>query len=219
VFAKKLEAVFWQDLYAIKSRHSPWYERTTANLWVGFLKLAREYNVPMNINTLRMIRVSMLADTIALRLDPTIDHYREYRKYLKGAGKRARKRLRKRLQETFSDTEMISWEQGLQTFSGLMYRLQRNVDSTFVQYAKLQGKAAFGLTTVSSAILFVVVATGGILIANGTYIHLVPGAEYMGPWDALVERILPSGIYQGFLALVFLATVRRLLFRLGDKDR
>jgi ubiquinone biosynthesis protein len=219
VFAKKLEAVFWQDLYAIKSRHSPWYERTTANLWVGFLKLAREYNVPMNINTLRMIRVSMLADTIALRLDPTIDHYREYRKYLKGAGKRARKRLRKRLQETFSDTEMISWEQGLQTFSGLMYRLQRNVDSTFVQYAKLQGKAAFGLTTVSSAILFVVVATGLILIVNGTYAHLVPGAVSIGPWDALIQRILPSGIYQGFLALVFLATVRRLLFRLGDKDR
>ena len=62
VFSKKLESVFWQDLYAIKSRHSPWYERTTANLWVGFLKLAREYNVTMNINTLRMIRVTMLAE-------------------------------------------------------------------------------------------------------------------------------------------------------------
>jgi ubiquinone biosynthesis protein len=219
VFAKKLEAVFWQDLYAIKSRHSPWYERTTANLWVGFLKLAREYNVPMNINTLRMIRVSMLADTIALRLDPTIDHYREYRKYLKGAGKRARKRLRKRLRDTFSDTEMISWEQALQTFSGLMYRLQRNVDSTFVQYAKLQGKAAFGLTTVSGAILFVVVATGVILIGVGTYTHLAPGAVARGPWEALIRYVLPSGVYQAFLALVFLTTVRRLLFRLGDKDR
>jgi ubiquinone biosynthesis protein len=219
VFAKKLEAVFWADLYAIKSRHSQWYERTTANLWIGFLKLAREYNVPSNINTLRMIRASMLADTIALRLDPSIDHYREYRKYLKGAGRRARKRLRKRLQDTFSDTEMVSWEQALQTFSGLMYRLQRNVDSTFVQYAKLQGKAAFGLTTVFSSILFGVVATGIILIGVGTYNHLVPGAAPKGPWDGFVEYVLPSGIYQGFLALVFLATVRRLLFRLGDKDR
>ncbi|HEV8663723.1 MAG TPA: hypothetical protein VGT06_11375, partial [Candidatus Methylomirabilis sp.] len=219
VFAKKLESVFWQDLYAIKSRHSPWYERTTANLWIGFLKLAREYNVPMNINTLRMIRVSMLADTIALRLDPTIDHYREYRKYLRGAGKRARKRLRKRLQDTFSDTEMISWEQALQTFSGLMYRLQRNVDSTFVQYAKLQGKAAFGLTTVFGGVLFSVVATGVILIGVGTYTHLVPGATPRGPWEALIEHVLPSGFFQAFLALVFLATTRRLLFRLGDKDR
>jgi ubiquinone biosynthesis protein len=219
VFAKKLEAVFWQDLYAIKSRHSPWYERTTANLWIGFLRLAREYNVPMNINTLRMIRVSMLADTMALRLDPTIDHYREYRTYLKGAGRRARKRLRKRLRDTFSDTEMISWEQALQTASGLMYRLQRNVDSTFVQYAKLQGKAAFGLTTVFGALLFGFVSTGVVLIVAGAWGNLVPGAVPRGPWDLLVNHILPNGFFQIFLAVVFLGTVRRLLFRLGDKDR
>jgi hypothetical protein len=163
--------------------------------------------------------VTMLADTIALRLDPTIDHYREYRKYLKGAGRRARKRLRKRVRDTFSDTEMISWEQALQTFSGLMYRLQRNVDSTFVQYAKLQGKAAFGLTTIFSGLLLGFVSTGLILIAVGTYTRVVPGLTPRGPWELLVEHVFPSGWYQAYLAIIFLGTVRRLLFRLGDKDR
>jgi hypothetical protein len=57
------------------------------------------------------------------------------------------------------------------------------------------------------------------MIGVGTYNHLLPGAAPKGPWDGFVEYVLPSGLYQGFLALVFLATVRRLLFRLGDKDR
>ena len=42
-FSKRLEVIFWQDLYAFKSKHAEWWERTSAKIWIGFLALAREY--------------------------------------------------------------------------------------------------------------------------------------------------------------------------------
>jgi hypothetical protein len=48
-FSKKLEAVFWRDLYAFKSHHSQWWERTSATTWISFLNLAREFEIPMNL--------------------------------------------------------------------------------------------------------------------------------------------------------------------------
>jgi predicted unusual protein kinase regulating ubiquinone biosynthesis (AarF/ABC1/UbiB family) len=219
VFTKKLEAVFWQDLYAIKSKHSQWYERTTANLWIGFLRLAREYNVSLNINTLRMIRVSMLADTVALRLDGSIDHYKEYRKYLKGAGRRARQRLKKDLREAFGDTEMVQWEHALHAVSGIVYRLQRSLDSAFFNYAKLQSKTAYSVSTIFRALLFTFFSTGALLVVVGAYQQLVLGTPLRDPWQVLLEHLMPSVYYQIFVAIIFFVTARKLLFRLGDRER
>ena len=219
VFAKKLEAIFWQDLFAIKSKHSPWYERTTANVWVGFLRLAREYNVTLNINTLRLIRVSMLADTIALRLDGTIDHYKEYRTYLKGAGRRARKRLITRVQSLFGDEEMVQWEQGFQALSNLAYRVERGVESAYYNYAALQGKAAYSVSTIVRALLFSAFSSVGIMIAVSAYARMVAGEPAPDPWQVFLSRVWPNGIYQAFLVVTFLVTTRKQLFRLGDRER
>src|SRR6185436_11092630 len=112
-FGMRLETMFWNDLYAIKSKHSDWSERISARLWIGFLRLSREYSVPMRLNTLRMIRASMLADTIAGRLDHDTDPYREFRHYDKGAGRRAKKRVHKHLRRLLGPSKWVRVEQGI----------------------------------------------------------------------------------------------------------
>ena len=66
-FGKRVEDIFWQDLYAFRSKHAQWWERTSAKIWIRFLQLAREYQVPLNLNTLKMIRSTLLYETIAAR--------------------------------------------------------------------------------------------------------------------------------------------------------
>ena len=128
-FGKRLEAMFWNDLYAIKSKHSTWTERSTSRLWIGFLTLSREFQVPMRLNTLRMIRASMLSDTIAVRLDHDQDPYREFRYYEKGAGKRAKKRVFRRLRQLDRPRKFIGIENGIESVLKFVYQFQRTVDS------------------------------------------------------------------------------------------
>jgi ubiquinone biosynthesis protein len=217
-FRLELEELFWHDLYAIKSKHSPWYERTTANNWIAFLKLARKYHLPISLHVLRMIRVTMLSDTISLRLDGSINHYAEYRKYLKAAGKRAKKRLKERFASGIDDRTYVLLEQNLEALGGLVYRAQRAVDSSFFSYHKLQSKAAFfGVTflrTGSTILLGTGVAMGIAALAAviGEGLGQVPSGA------TLATRVAMSGWYQAFVAVVVLHAARGILSRLNQPE-
>jgi predicted unusual protein kinase regulating ubiquinone biosynthesis (AarF/ABC1/UbiB family) len=49
-----------------------WWERSTATVWLSFVDIAREHEIPVNLNSLRLIRCTLLYDTMATRLDPEI---------------------------------------------------------------------------------------------------------------------------------------------------
>ena len=128
-FALRMEFMFWNDLYAIKSKHSNWSERISSRLWMGFINLSREFQIPLRLNLLRMIRASMLTDTIAIRLDNDQDPYREFRRYEREAGWRAKRRLMKRVHRLLGPSKYIRLEQGLESTLKLVYEVQRTVDS------------------------------------------------------------------------------------------
>lgn len=140
-FVRKLEQVFWKDLFAFKSKHSEWWEKTTANLWASVLRMINEYGMKVNLNTLRMIRATMISDTLCARLHPKINHYREFRTYQKNADKRARKRLMKR----FRRFEQTRWQRTEQIANAVLtaaYRAQRFLDTPILAYAKMLSKSA-----------------------------------------------------------------------------
>jgi ubiquinone biosynthesis protein len=228
-FSKRLEAVFWQDLYAFRSKHSQWYERTSARVWISFLGLAREYNIPMNLNTLRMIRSTLLYETVAARLHSRINAYREHHKYNKEAGKRARKRVRravhKRLFEGPSQVDYLRFEQWLQMGDRFMYLFQRHLDTPPYRFSLLISKAVYAVNmAIRAAVIFVStsVAVGlGVILYEIHYLGLYGWADV-----ALFRKILevlggPSlwvRIYWFIILAVCAIQVRRVLFRFWDKE-
>ncbi len=214
-FSQRCEAVFWQDLYAARSSHSPWWERTTANVWLNFFRLSREFNVPLKLNTLRMIRGSLLTDTVALRLDPTLDHYEEYRRYLQSAGKRARKRLLEKIPRAlFGDGEWIQWEQMFEAGWSALYRTQRFLDSTAIEYSKLRGgfssfisNLVRALSTAGFAAIGATLILGSMQVASNGMLDVNLGRVFL-------EQVLVSGWFQAVVLVVLLVNIRRWWWRL-----
>lgn len=162
-FGQRMEYMFWNDLYAIKSKHSQWPERISSRLWMGFLKLSREFQVPLRLNTLRMIRASMLTDTIAARLDHRQDPYREFRRYERGAGWRAKKRLIRRIHRLLGPGKYIRLEQGLDATLKFFYQLQRTVDSlSSIRIGAIIGRAEYLGTLVLRALAWAVASAAGL---------------------------------------------------------
>jgi len=235
-FGARLEAEFWKSLYAIKSKHSDWSERITSRLWFGFLKLCQEFRIPMRLNTLRMIRASMLTDTIAGQLDPDQDPYREFRYYEKGAGKRAKKRLAKRVGNLFGPSKFIRFELGVETFLQTLFQVQRVVGSLsgirigaiitkIDDFLSLLMKhlAWIGLTaSVSTVVLWALTRRGYISKAaipfesNGTI------RQFLGLWgtDSLFGAFLKVVTSGWWLVIAFTPTVivlLRIYRRTGEK--
>src|SRR5262249_42197289 len=61
-FKKECEALYWDWLYAMKSDHAEWWEKASGVMWMKFIGLSRKYNVPVNLDTLKGLRVTFLFD-------------------------------------------------------------------------------------------------------------------------------------------------------------
>jgi predicted unusual protein kinase regulating ubiquinone biosynthesis (AarF/ABC1/UbiB family) len=221
-FALRLESMFWNDLYAIKSKHSDWSERISARLWLGFIKLSQEYRVPMRLNTLRMIRASMLADTIAARLDNDQDPYAEFRHYEKGAGKRAHKRLSKRLRKLAGPSKFIRIENGLEAGLKLVYQVQRTVDSLrSIGVIPLIGKAALAMQWVLRT-LATIAAGGGAaafyLFAREYVIYRADDGDAPHAYHHYLFEVVQTYQFSIFVMIVLAIAGRRVLSRLRDRD-
>lgn len=208
------ESVFWQDLYAYRSSHSEWWEKTSARIWMNFLRLARLRNIPMNLNTLRMIRATLLVDTLALRLDENIDQHVEYAKYEKGAGKRARKRLKKKMRDMFSVRSFIELEQIFEASRSALYRAQRSLDMPGARYSRLIGKTAYSVIASFTLVASLLGGTVAVGLSVALWRWSQGIQDRVDLWHTLVEHVLPNGLFQAAAVAGVVVYGRWVYFRL-----
>lgn len=223
-FSKRLEMVFWQDLYAFKSKHAQWWERTSAKIWIKFLELAREFHIPMNLNTLRMIRSTLLYETIAARLYNRVSAYREHRIYNKSAGKRARRRVRNKIHRWlfrgFKKEEYLAIEELMNMGNRVAYLAQRWLDTPPFRFSLLVNKFVYAVSVSLRGVLTFVFSTlaGGFGVLGYRLLTLGShGLAHLDIWGACLE-VLSYRPYQMLIGVIIFLNIRRVMFRFFDKD-
>jgi predicted unusual protein kinase regulating ubiquinone biosynthesis (AarF/ABC1/UbiB family) len=218
-FRKEFEALFWEWLHASKSTHAEWWERCTGQMWMKFIGITRRYNVPMNVDTLRLFRATFLYDSMAMRLWNDLDMNNEYITYAKERGRRARKRVRKALRRRLQDgpkfLDYVRIEDTGRFANQVANRLQYMVDSPDTRFASVLGKAAFSVSM-----------TLKVLVAGGAaHVFVVLIMRLLARWDGLdpsitdlLTTLVSSPIYQAVLGLTAVLLIRRILVRLEDVD-
>jgi hypothetical protein len=219
-FTKGLEVAYWQFLYALESKHIQWWERTSAQLWLGFVRVAREHYFTMNIHVLRMIRSCLLHDAIAARLSKKIDHVKEYQRFSKYRAKAARIRVTDRAQQQLEgglDNRIYLQIEEIMDTTGRLYRqLQRFVSTPLLKFNAMLGKSVY-----SMSILFRLL--GQIVIMTLIGLGIVYGAEWLANqytphFSSAIAQVFSSWIFHFGWVFLLIINVRTILFRLGDKD-
>jgi len=215
----EIERTLWKWYLGAWTQDGEWWERTTARLWIAMLGVTRTYQLPVNLEVLRMIRATLLYDTLACRISDRVTFKRAHRQWLKGAAKRARRRLRK---------EEVKWDRrGRQVYlmaglarstrtirrAGVWARLTSRTLS--VEFLALSRKAAhvasavlsFGLSTLW------VLMTGLILV--GVY-RWTRGHDL--DLSCLIWDTITNPVAVTLIVLFFTYAIRRILRRLSDID-
>ena len=219
-YTKKLEETYWQFIYALESKHIEWWERTSARLWLGFVGVARNYNITMNAHVLRLIRASLLYDTIAARLCPKIDHVNAYQKFSKYRAKKARQRFEtsfgRQLESGLDERLYLQVEELADTGERLFRQLQRFLSTPTTKFNAVLDKPAYALFVFFRFWGHVAIVTGltlGLsLFSRWINTGLVPGVV------ETLYQIFSSPWFQLIILFFLLINVRTLLFRLGDKE-
>ncbi len=213
---KDTEATYHNQLLAMKSKHSPWFERTTASLFIASINVTGKYRLPVPQDYLMFARASLLYDTMCARLDPHFDSYKEYKKFRTEARRKARKRarraIRERLQKGLTGGDYITMSQMLKTGNDLLFRAQRLLSTPYdfavasFTIEKWTYIVMMGVRFLTRAVAITLLGLGLMLLLGQT---LATGFQTM----------MASPIYLTVIGILLLQHIRLMMFRLGDKTR
>ncbi|MFO0724746.1 MAG: AarF/UbiB family protein [Myxococcota bacterium] len=218
-FKKEVEALYWDWLYAMKSDSSEWWEKASGVMWMKFIALSQRYAVPVNIDTLKGLRVTFLFDTIVFRLCRDIDLSEEYQRYHRRAGRRARKRLQKtwgrRLLQGPSNKDYLKIEEMLHMNEQITGRMQRYLDTPQHSFSMKIDKAYYVMVKLLQVAVFGLVVHAIAVIALNVYAWVI--GEQLSFWETFF-KVISHPLYQIIPITIAIILIRKVLARLNDYD-
>jgi ubiquinone biosynthesis protein len=221
VLTKELEACNWEMLFAFETRPSDQgrFTRTSAQQWIGLIRLARRFKIVIDFNVLRLLQGSVTYDTLAIRLHPRINIITEYRRFARYRAARARRRARRRLvKDTSRFPERRGYlrlEQLADTGESLFFRLRHALAIPRANFSSLMSKGAVivytGIQTGAQVALLAALTTAGV--ASG----FAATGRTFGVRDAFRHALTLIAFRVAAVLLLFINT-RKMLFRMDDKD-
>jgi ubiquinone biosynthesis protein len=229
-FRKELRDAWWEGFYGIKSRHAEWWERSSVFLWLKYFELIRKHQIPIPRNLVRMIRATLLYDTVAARLDHKINVFREFQKYRLDVAKRVRRDIEKcavrQLLLGPDDANFLKLQQITDVGNGLLDRVQRYLDDPEISLSYVAGKV---YSAFRALVRMMLLGGATALVAGVVAIIFKFSSTSKSVWTQVTNATdaLPGN--NNFLKTVFslwllsalgllVAYGRRIYLRFGDVD-
>jgi predicted unusual protein kinase regulating ubiquinone biosynthesis (AarF/ABC1/UbiB family) len=221
--SRKLEVAWWRMVLSMKSKHVAWWERTTAGLWLFIMKIMREYHIPMTLNTLKIIRATLIYDTIAARLNPKVNVRTQVQRYTDDRRARLDRRALRQFRRDARGLDArrvvqrgyVALEETRDLVARVRFRMERLLNQADFNFASEVKKASF----VSLEILRLGTLGVGIT-AVGAAAAAIRRALARQPLDAfaILKEVAASPVYWVLVGLLVLRMIRHIQFRVGDRD-
>jgi hypothetical protein len=217
VLVKHVQEEYMRVLHTFNTpaEYTEYWERTSARQWFVLIRTAQKFNLPMNLHMLRMIRSTLLYDSIVLRLDNKLDRYHEYTEFMKIRAQFVKKKWRKKIRNNSGDDVFLNVEELGNTVNDVMIRVQTILSRPIVNLSSTVNKWAFAASVLSrmgGRILFITIVFmslfGGFEIFSGTPFSFI----------GTLNDVIHNRIYQALLAISVVFSARLILFRLKDRD-
>jgi hypothetical protein len=220
---QELEGYNWQLVYALEADPASltWQERTSAAQWLGMIRLARKYRIVMDSRVLRLLRATLLSESAAARLHPTIDYEQAYRDFYRHRSELARRRVTETMMDQLdgqsNEKLIIRLDRILHLASGLFFRSRRGLALPSVNFNSAMGKWSYAVNSLmrfAAQFLVLTGVTALLTVAGGWW-----GGE-ANPLDPtlVLGRALANPLYVIAVLVLIFANGRSVLFRLDDKD-
>lgn len=197
------------------AEYTQYWERTSARQWFVLIRTSQKFNLPMNLHMLRMIRSTLLYDSIVLRLDNKLDRYHEYTKFMKVRAQFVKRRWRKSLRDNAGDDVFLNVEELGNTFNDIMIRVQTLLSRPIVNLGSTVNKWVFAASVLSRMAGRILLVTL-ILIGLQEIFYNLTGARV--PFVNVLNTMLSNKFYLAFLTVTTIFSIRLIVFRLTDRD-
>ena len=214
----EFEKIYAEAVYAMKSNHAEWWEKSAAQGWLHFLEVARHFRIPASADTIQFFRMSFAYDAVIMRLHRTIDIGKEWEAYTKEAAKESRVRMQKSMrQRRFGPTDMdyVAMEEFGDMVSQIIFQLQQNIENPIVRFRNIVGKIAYVVSLMLKVAVVFVGAIGLGYVADAVSKRWF---DYDIRWHSMLEEATTFGWVQLLLIMIIVVIVRRIIIRMNIPD-
>jgi hypothetical protein len=197
------------------AEYTQYWERTSARQWFVLIRVSQKFNLPMNLHMLRMIRATLLYDSIVLRLDNQLDRYEEYTQFMKIRAELVKRKWRRKLRNNAGDGVFLNIEDFGNSFNDLMIRAQSILSKPIVNLGSTVNKWVFTASVLSRM-------GGRVLIISGVFMglfgifHIFTGESVS--FMATFNQVIQNKLYQILMIAGVVFNTRLILVRLRDRD-
>ena len=216
---QELESYNWQLLYALEAdpRGISWQERTSSVQWLGLIHQARKHGIVIDLQVLRLMRATLLLESLATRLDPQIDFVERYRKFDAYRAEQARRRvtaaIQDRLEGKNDETYLLRMDRLVRMLQGFYFRITHVLAMPGVNFGTMVNKWAYAFYILIRFFAQALVLTGiGVLL-----VALFSGGSQV-PMKVLIQQVLANPFYRAAIIALIFIDGRTVLFRFDDKD-
>jgi ubiquinone biosynthesis protein len=219
---QELETYNWQLIYSMEaSPHSvSWQERTSAAQWAGMMQLVRKYGITVDIQVLRLIRSTLLLESMAARLNREINFIDQYQSFKNYRAEQARRRVTDSMLEQMdgkgNEQTIIRVDRIMHAVEGLIFRVSHMLSLPSVNFNALMSKWSFAaynfMLFLAQMAIFTLVC--GLLINIKSYIS----AQQFLSIGRTFQLVVGNPIYQIVFFIMIFVHGRTVLFRLDDKE-
>jgi ubiquinone biosynthesis protein len=215
---RELEKFYADWIYAQKSKDAEWWERSTAQVWIRYMEIARKYQLPLSYETIQFFRASFSYDALCNRLNKDLDYVQEFKSYLRQAAKEARRRVQRKIRSRLAgptNMDYMQAEQLMDTVTQFMFQLQRNTESPILHFKNVIGKLAYIARLLLRLGYWLAFGLGIGLLANSISKRWF---NYNIDWPAFIGQVTTFGWVQVVLLAALLVILRRIVIRLSIPD-
>jgi len=212
-FTLNAEPGVFKWMYGMEAKDAEWFEHTSVALWIELFKHARDLNISINRDVIRLMRSSLMYDTIAARLYPDIDIRKEYWKYIQEARCRTAKHVVERLKIRFGGVGwLLEIGDKLDLVERLLYRIQKTADEPVVSFLAMTSKASLLINQGLRLVMFGIAAFSALALWSW-----LDSSDTATPLEVALQT-LSNPLLWGLIGLFGLRAYRTSRFRLDDID-
>ncbi|MCC7360100.1 MAG: AarF/ABC1/UbiB kinase family protein [Anaerolineales bacterium] len=197
------------------AQYTQYWERTSARQWLTMIRIAQKFKLPSNLHMLRMIRATLLYDSIVLRLDNRLDRYYEYTAFMKDLAEIVKQKWRRRAKENGGDGVFVSLEEAGQALNDLLLRTQTALGRPIVTLGSTITKSIFSASVLvrltGRVAVMTVLAMLGVQVWHAAAGEAVPVAQAF-------QVVIGSRLYQAVLLGAVILNARHIIARLTDPE-
>jgi hypothetical protein len=219
---QELETYNWQLIYSMEAspQSVSWQERTSAAQWAGMMQLVRKYGITVDIQVLRLIRSTLLLESMAARLHREIDFIDQYQSFKNYRAEQARRRVTDSIFEQVdgkgNEQTIIRVDRIMHAVEGLMFRVSHMLALPSVNFNALMSKwsfAVYNFMLFLGQMAIITLIFGGLINLN-SYLS----SQHFMDVRRTLQLIVANQIYQVIFFIMIFVHGRTVLFRLDDKE-